>query len=347
MAVGDAAFAVRVPELERVIAACRGAGPGALVVGEAGLGKTTLARDAAAQWVEDGGRVIWIGATESSRRFTFGALVGVAAELDPADFIGSARSFLDSVNESDGVLLVVDDAHLLDPASATLVHRLALMPERLALLVTLDGSQTPPDAVGHLGKDRLLEVVEIGPLSRETTTTLLASILAGHVERPTCDRLFELSGGNPFVLHELVAVGVSSGVLAEKNGAWSWRGGVPDHPRLRDLVTLRLERAAPPVQWMLEILCLSEPLSLEQLCDAVGSEVVAAGEAASLIVVERQVGLSEVRFPHVLYAQVVRASLGKVRTLQAFRLLDKVLGNFPGAKCGRSAEAGGDTARDG
>ena len=106
-------------------------------------------------------------------------------------------------------------------------------------------------------------------------------------------------------------------MLNEKNGAWSWRGDVPDHPRLKELVAVRLERATPEVRWMLEVLCLSEPLTLEQLCDAVGPEAVVAGEDAGLILVERSGASAEVRFTHVLYAQLVRASLGKVRTLRA------------------------------
>ncbi len=126
--------------------------------------------------------------------------------------------------------MVVDDAHLLDPASATLVHRLALMADHPALLVTVDPEQVYPDAVRHLAKDRLLAMVDLEPFSRQTSDAVLAGILSGHVERPTCERLFELSGGNPFVLRELVEAGASAGVLREKNAAWSWRGLCPTIP---------------------------------------------------------------------------------------------------------------------
>ncbi len=82
MPVADGAFTVRRPELERVWSACRcGKDGGVLVTGEAGTGKTTLARDVATTWAGEGGKVVWIGATESSRRFAFGALIGVAANL--------------------------------------------------------------------------------------------------------------------------------------------------------------------------------------------------------------------------------------------------------------------------
>ncbi len=104
---------------------------------------------------------------------------------------------------------------------------------------------------------------------------------------------------------------------------------VPDHPRLKDLVAVRLERVKPDVRWMLEVLCLSEPLSLDELCDAVGLEAMLAGEDAGLILVERSGALAEVRFTHPLYSQLVRASLGKVRALRALRLLDAVLEKFP------------------
>jgi DNA-binding CsgD family transcriptional regulator len=329
MAVWSGTFAVRRPEFERVVLTCGPEGAGALVTGQAGVGKTTLVREAADHWTEGGGHVLWIAATESARLFTFGALAGFSADLDPSDFVRSATSFLEVVGEPDRALVVVDDAHLLDPASAALVHRLALLPDRFNLVVTMDDAQSAPDAVRRLAKDRLLEVITLGPFDRGTTAAILTGSLGGHVERPTCDRLFELSGGNPFALHELVEAGVASGVLRQSNGAWSWRGTVPNHSPLKDLVALRLERAEPEVRAMLEILCLAEPLTLEQLGDLVGSEAVAAGEATGLITVETRMHLTEVRFTHVLYAQVVRASLGEVRTLRALRLLDKVLEKSP------------------
>ena len=329
MAMEDGAFTVRRPELEQALSACRrGSQGGALVTGEAGIGRTALARDVATRWAEEGGHVFWIGATESSRRFAFGALAGITAKLDPTDFGGSARLVFDSLSVA-GALIVVDDAHLLDPASAALVHRMALLDNRPGLLVTVDCGQAPPDAVGRLTKDRLLEVVELGAFSREVTAAVLGGVLAGRVERPTCDRLFELSCGNPFVLRELVEAGVSAGVLQEKGGTWSWRGEVPDHPRLKDLVAVRLGRMAPDVQWMLQVLCLAEPLTLDQLWEAVGPDPVAAGEDAGLILVDRSGASAEVRFRHVLYSQLVRAALGKVRTLEAVKLLDTVLEGFP------------------
>ncbi len=61
-------------------------------------------------------------------------------------------------------VLGVDDAHLLDPVSATDLHQLAT--ERaLPMVLTVRAGGTPPDAVSALWKDGLAERLDLAPLS--------------------------------------------------------------------------------------------------------------------------------------------------------------------------------------
>ncbi len=71
-------------------------------------------------------------------------------------------------------MVVVDDAHLLDEASMTLVHHLVL--QRLALLVlTVRPGESWPDPITALWKDGLAERVDLAALDR----TALMRIAAG------------------------------------------------------------------------------------------------------------------------------------------------------------------------
>ena len=65
-------------------------------------------------------------------------------------------------------MLLVDDAHLLDAASATLVQQLAGAREA-RVLVTLRSGEPVPDAVVSLWKDHGCEYLELQPLSLEET----------------------------------------------------------------------------------------------------------------------------------------------------------------------------------
>ncbi|MCZ9337875.1 hypothetical protein NGM37_08805, partial [Streptomyces sp. TRM76130] len=62
-------------------------------------------------------------------------------------------------------LLLVDDAHLLDNASAALVHQLAVH-GRTRLLVVVTDTAAAPEAVARLWTGELLPRLTLGPLPR-------------------------------------------------------------------------------------------------------------------------------------------------------------------------------------
>jgi replication-associated recombination protein RarA len=94
------------------------------VIGPAGVGKSTLAREAASRLGSRFNRVDWVTATAPSAAVPFAAfrrLIEVPDTGKTADVLRLARESL-----GDGRLLVVDDAHLLDKLSAALVYQLAV-----------------------------------------------------------------------------------------------------------------------------------------------------------------------------------------------------------------------------
>ncbi|ORA81264.1 AAA family ATPase [Mycolicibacter kumamotonensis] len=145
--------------------AADGTRAGAVVLGPDGCGKSTLARLAAEDRVRRHPATLtrWVIGTPAEREVPFGAfshLVAVADIGKPAALLRAARASL--VAAGDDLLLVVDDAHLLDILSATLVYQLALTgTARVIVTGRADGSPAPPPPIAALWGDDLLTRIDI------------------------------------------------------------------------------------------------------------------------------------------------------------------------------------------
>ncbi|WP_135457303.1 AAA family ATPase [Mycobacterium sp. DL99] len=132
---------------------------GAALLGPAGVGKTSVARTAAEHLASDFRRVVWIAGTESAAAVPFAAvahLIDIPSAGKTAEVLRSAREALGS-----DLLLVVDDAHLLDRLSAALVYQLTVS-GAAKLIVTASAAQAPDD-VAALWGDGLVSRVDISP----------------------------------------------------------------------------------------------------------------------------------------------------------------------------------------
>ncbi|KWX67818.1 ATP-binding protein, partial [Mycobacterium sp. NAZ190054] len=134
---------------------------GAVLIGPAGVGKTTLARSAADRLGTDFARVDRVRATASRQAVPFAAferLLDVPESGSTTTVLRAARDAL-----GDGRLLVVDDAHLLDPLSAALVYQLAVSATARLLLTATAGGVTVPAEIAALWRDGLVTRVDLEP----------------------------------------------------------------------------------------------------------------------------------------------------------------------------------------
>ena len=133
---------------------------GAVLIGPAGVGKTSLARSAFERLGPQYGRAGWVTGTASAGAVPFAAfshLIDVPATGKTAAVLRAARESL-----GDGLLLAVDDAHLLDKLSATLVYQLAVS-GAARLIVTVASGTPAPDEITALWRDDLLTRIDIEP----------------------------------------------------------------------------------------------------------------------------------------------------------------------------------------
>jgi hypothetical protein len=155
--------------LEQLAAALRDpVRAGAIVVGPDGVGKSTLVRTAAEDFVRaHAGIVRWVTGTPAERVVPFGAfsdLVQVDEMGKPAALLRAARASL-PLGADD--LLIVDDANHLDQLSATLVYQLARAGQT-RLIITAGSEVNAPEALAALWTDDLLVRIELAPGDADT-----------------------------------------------------------------------------------------------------------------------------------------------------------------------------------
>ena len=207
--------------------AARAGSGGALVVhGVAGAGKSTLLADAVES--AEGMRVLRTSGVESESPLAFAALQRLLWPLtdrldalpDPqrgalgaalGAFAGEGERFLVYLGgltllaeaaEESPVLVVVDDAHWLDDASAAalLFASRRLQDERIALVFAArDGDARQFDAPD-------LPQLAVGEMTGADAGALLATQVSGDVDEQVRDELVTATGGNPLALVELAGL---------------------------------------------------------------------------------------------------------------------------------------------
>jgi DNA-binding NarL/FixJ family response regulator len=312
---------------------------GVVLAGAAGVGKTRLAREALGAAEQRGALVRWAVATASARALPLGAFATTLriVDPDPARLVGQASEALLAGATRSGVIIGVDDAHLLDELSAVLVHQMVLR-RAASVVLTVRTGEPAPDAVTALWKDGHLERLELQPLSAGETGTLLEARLGGLVDSTVARRLWSITHGNALYLRQLVDGELESGRLHQVAGVWQWSGELALSPGLVELVSARIGRLPASQRDVLEVLAFGEPLGvslLAKLTDAVSLEQV---ETRGLIEVYPDGRRLQVRLAHPLYGEVQRAQMG---VLHARRLRGRIAGAL-GATGGRRAD---DTLR--
>jgi DNA-binding CsgD family transcriptional regulator len=293
-------------------------GGGAVIAGEAGIGKSHTARAAAARLRTRGAEVEFILATEAASSVPFGALAALLEpSIDtPADLLEVLRSTGGRLaHRAAGGLLVlcVDDAHRLDRASAALLLQLATR-HGIKVLATLRSGVRAPDAVTSLWKDGPLIRVDLGPLDQGGAADVARHLLNGPLERDTQTWLWQTSGGNPLFLRELVRSAVDQGGLVQERGHWRRSGPVPPSQRLLDLLDERIEALSSAERRALALVVLSEPAPLGLLERLGALEAASRLESRGLLVAADTAGGAGLRAGHPLYGEALRASLKLTET---------------------------------
>jgi len=331
VAMTDWPFVGRSDELasvSRMIADPRS--PGVVLAGPAGVGKSRLA----AECVAPLGRstscyVVRAAGHQASAQLPFGAMAHLLPAVDHGeeamrqDRYGLLRQFSAALAESAGdrrLVLLVDDAHLLDNASATLIYQLASTGSAF-VLATVRAGAIAPDAVVALWKDGLVERHEVAGLPIAATEQLVCAALDGVVDPDTTLTLATHCHGNVLFLRELVLGAVEDHALRYEVGMWRLVRPLRPSSRLVELVEARLHELAPEEREFMELVALGEPLQQRELETLGDPHVAERLERAGLLRSRVNNGHLQIRLGHPVYGDVLRAGLPTLRVASISRAL--------------------------
>lgn len=291
------------------------------VVGESGMGKTTLVRRALEG--APAGQVVWVSGDESETSLTYGlisqagaalagsGLVNLAPTTDPLEV--GAKLLRELASPGGANVIVVDDLHWADaPSAASLLFVLRRLRVEPALFVVV----TRPEAGEVLGEGwsrlltdaaRVCKIVVEG-LSAGDIAELSAAAGVGRLDARAAERLRDHTQGHP--LH--------TRVLLEELGAPAIRDAIDVLPAPRSLSALTLAKVATlarPAQQLIEAgAVLGQAFSLP-----LGSTVaripdaLPALEAAMAVGILRRDASGEIAFTHPLRRAAVYNDLSPTR----------------------------------
>ncbi|MGX1161821.1 DNA-binding CsgD family transcriptional regulator [Pseudarthrobacter sp. SLBN-100] len=292
-----------------------------------GIGKTSLT-EAIAERLAGQLNILQIHGSSALAAVPFGVLTPYTGDLtaeesvSPVAVLRSMWTYFEKLKAGSGapVLLVVDDAHHLDEASAGVVADLIS-----AGWATVVAAARPrpglPQPLDQLWYDGLAERVDLRPLNREQIEEVLAHVLDGTVPPVTVDSIWHASGGNPRILDALLHDAAETGVLAKRNGIWVLLGPLPaDGPQLTAVVTKDHLRRGPEEQEALKLIALAGPVGRKVIEDISGASVVRSLLDQQMVSESSGVP-AELSIWNALFAKAIRNTLSVSRSLQ---LLERI-----------------------
>ncbi|MFB7867838.1 LuxR C-terminal-related transcriptional regulator [Streptomyces sp. NPDC056069] len=298
--------------------------PGVVIHGAAGVGKSRLAEEFFSQVVRAG----WQGGRVTASAAAAGVPLGAIAHLIPGgvDLADPVHGFAEVVRvmragDRQRVVLV-NDLHLLDAASAVLLREM-LVAGVLRLVGTVRNGTRMSEAGEALCKIGGIRSVELGALDRDGIGMVLRAALGGAVGRHTVHELFAASAGNLLYLRELVVGALEVGTLSSDGEIWELaEGHRAGTPKLTELISTRLIAAGTDARPVLELIAECEPLSLADAIAVADSDLVARLEDEGLVHLSHDAQRTTVTLAHPLYGEVLRAATPMLR--RRALLLDQV-----------------------
>ena len=318
---------------ERVRLAAEGAGSIVLLMGESGIGKSSIAR-AVAEEARDYLRVVWGWCDPLATPVPLGPLIDIARssggtlkDLVESDAPRHAlfHQFVEDLQTPS--LIILEDIHWIDEASIDLlrfvVRRLRGAPSVLLFTCRSDELRDREEVRQLLAlfpHDLTLRLSP-QPLSAEAVATLAAGRGVDAV------RIHTVSGGNPFLATQLIA------------------GGEEIPSTVRDVLLSRLNRLSELARALAETVSIFPSRAERWLIEEMGHEAAVLDELYEAALL-RDDG-ETVSFPHEIARAVVEESLSPARRRELHARVVGLLAGWRGASAPRvvhHAERAGDAA---
>lgn len=301
---------------------------GCLIIGPAGVGKTTLAR----RTIEQSERPsIVVRGIDGLASVPFAALNAARAEQGgdadgDDDVVRRLRSWLSGLAR-DGVWVLVDDADALDPPSSGLLSYTA-QTEGLHLLVTMRTGHHLPSDLDRVALHQSWASISIEPWSVTEVHEALESTLAGPVAPGLARAVHDLSGGIPLIARELVFDGISAQRIRFDGQRWNGTPAVGSPESAARLIGRRLPTAGPALA-VLQMLAIAGQLRPELLDHLAPEDALIELDAQGLLEFPSGSALPFVRLAHPMVADALRSGLDAVERRQRLATLVEASRRLP------------------
>lgn len=303
---------------------------GVVLAGPAGVGKTRLGLELLERADKAGMATARVMATNPLAGLPFGSVAVLVPEFKDswkvAEPVELARRLAEAVVERAAdrrIALLVDDAHLLDEGSASLIHQLVMMNAAFVIATVRSGTSAPRPVVA-LWKEELTERVDLEALPDVTIEQVVSGFLGGPVSGALVSALASRSQGNMLFVRELVHGALAAQALRSEAGIWHLVGELHPSDRLVELVEARLTDVDEEERAALELLAVGEPLADRELEALVAEDVVERLEKRGLILTTLRAGQVTASLAHPLYGDVLRAELSAAKMRRLARELAEI-----------------------
>jgi eukaryotic-like serine/threonine-protein kinase len=246
------------------------------------------------------------------------------------------------------VALLVDDLHWADGASIALLAHLArhTRGDRILLLGThrdeASWGQPAETPLADLMRERLVERIEVGRLTRSGTEALLLTTLGGaegikraEIAPELVDLLHARTDGVPFFIQEIVRALAQRGDIAQTNGRWEGRqldlSELPDS--VRTVVGQRLAQLSQTAREVLfdasvlgQTFLFTELARLQELTPVAWEMALDEAVTTGLL---RETGVEQYTFHHALLQQVLYAGVPARRKRRLHQAAGEALEALP------------------
>ena len=262
-------------------------------------------------------------------------------EVDRGVLFEAATRYLRARARSAGLVFVLEDLHWADPTSHALIGQLARTTRDAPILLVLTyrpeepGSPSLHELRHELARERLSQELVLVPLGDDDVAFMLGDILGVDAD-PTLLRLIaDASGGNPFVVEELVRHAVENGRIDLDEGRWRLDESLELPSTVQEMVLRRVRTLRPGDQEFLRwAAVLGERFDpalvtvLNEVTEQATFEAFGRLHDAGLVTDTREVGDGRLAFRHALTREAVLGELlAPDRRRRHARVLDAARGS--------------------
>ncbi|KQR97409.1 hypothetical protein ASG12_15865 [Williamsia sp. Leaf354] len=300
---------------------------GVVLSGAAGVGKSCLAREIARRAGADGWIVRTVSATSTSQAVPLGAFARWTDDRAgaPAALVRRIGDAVVAATEVHRLLMLVDDAHLLDGLSALVVEH--LVDSGVTVVLTVRSGEHVPAAITALWKERRIIRRDVDVLSSTAIDAALESAFGASPDRHCGRRFWELTQGNMLYVRQLADQEADAGNLRVTDGALRWEGSFDVRGSLTELVEAHIGTLDDSVRDVVDLVAVSEPVDLHTVTSLVEQAALEQAEQRGLI----RIADGQVFAGHPLFAEIRSARSGSVKLRRLRGRIALTMGESRGA----------------